>query len=420
MTRDVIVVGAGAIGVSCALELARRGASVTVLEAGAAVGAGCSAGNAGLLCPSHAQPLATRAALLQGLRWSLRPNAPFAIRPRASLIPWLARFAAACTPAQERRGTDLLRQLSRTSLDLFETLRQEIGLALERTGTLNVYETEPLFETACEEARAHGAAGMRFELLTAGSAYRSEPALQGPVAGAIFYPDDLSGDPLEFVRTTSRAAVHAGTSIRTGAEVLALLAKSGRVTAVETTVGRLTAGEVVLAAGAWSPRLLRALSLRLPLEAGKGYHVDFDSMPADPHVPIFLHESRVVVTPLPGRLRLAGTLELAGLDLGVDRRRVDAIVRAGVRSVRGLVARPPREIWRGLRPCAPDGLPVIGRAEPYENLVVATGHAALGFTLAPLTGRLVAQLVAGETPDHDLAPLSPGRFHSFRRSDRHA
>ncbi len=420
MTSDVIVVGGGAIGVSCALELARRGARVSVLEAGASVGAGCSGGNAGLLCPSHSLPLATRAALLQGLRWSLRQDAPFALRLRPSLVPWLVRFAAACTPARERRSTDVLRELSRASLALFQTLCGEIGLALEHTGTLNIYETEALFEAACAEAAAHASAGIHLEHLTADAACSLEPALQGPIAGAIFYPDELSGDPLEFVRTVGRAAVDAGATIHTSTEVLGFQAQGERVTAVETAAGRLEADEVVLAAGVWSPRLLRGLAVRLPVESGKGYHVDFDGEATDPRIPLFLHESRVVVTPLPRRLRLAGSLELTGFDFGVDRRRVDAVVRAGIRGVRGLAGRPPREVWCGLRPCAPDGLPIVGRLEPYENLVVATAHAALGFTLAPLTGRIVAQLLAGEAPDHDLAPLSPGRFRALRRNGHRA
>lgn len=415
MSRDVLVVGGGAIGVCCALELARHGATVTLLEAGADVGAGCSAGNAGLLCPSHAAPIATRSALLQGVRWSIDRDAPFALRPHRSLLPWILHFAAACTPSRERRSTDLLRGLSQASLELVEGLRDEVGVAVERSGTLNVYETEDEFGHARHEAVIHRAAGLRSELLSPSEAVELEPALQTPIAGAILYPDELSGDPLDFVHTVGRAAAAAGVDIRTETEVLALRADRGRIVAVETTEGRIAAETVVLATGAWTGRLLRGVGLALPLASGKGYHVDYERHGDDPGLPVFLHASRVVVTPLPGRLRLAGTFELTGVDLSIDQRRVDAVARAGSQGVRGLQGRAVREVWRGLRPCTPDGLPIVGRTARYENLVLATGHAMLGFTLAPVTGRLVAQLIAGEEPDHPLAPLSPERFRRLIR-----
>ena len=416
---DVIVVGGGAVGIASALELARRGAQVTVVESGDELGAGCSAGNAGLLCPSHALPLATRSALRQGLRWSLTPDAPFALRLRPSLLPWLARFVAACTPERERAATDLLRSLAVESLALHERLRDEIGVRTERLGTLNVYETERGFDAGRSEASG---AGLRSQTLTGREAAELEPALVGPVAGAIFHPDELSGDPLDFVRVVGRAAGEAGAKIRTRTEVLSLRAGGGRIARVETTRGPLAAETVVLAAGAWTPRVARGLSLTIPIEGGKGYHVDYETAGGDPRIPIFLQEARVIATPLPGRLRLAGTLELAGLDLSVDQRRLAAIERAGRRRVRGVDGRRVLDIWRGLRPCPPDGLPIVGRTARYDNLVLATGHAMLGFTLAPITGRLVAQVVADEQPEHDLALLHPDRFHGLvrRRAGRRA
>jgi D-amino-acid dehydrogenase len=406
----VLIVGGGAIGICCALELARAGADVALVESGAGIGAGCSAGSAGLLCPSHATPLATRTALRMGLRWSLTPDGPFALRLRPSLLPWLARFAAACTPARERAATGILRELSVASLRLHERLREEAGTGTERLGTLNVYETDAGFATGRREATEHEEAGLRAQVLSGAEACELEPALAGPVAGAVYYPEEMSGDPLAFVHAVGAAATAAGATIRTGTEVLALRAGRGRITSVETTAGRFVAGAVVLAAGAWTPRIARGLGLAIPVEGGKGYHVDYASLDGDPRVPIFLQEARVIATPMAGTLRLAGTLELVGLDLSVDRRRLDAIERAGRRRVRGLEGRRVVEVWRGLRPCAPDGLPILGRPASYANLVLATAHAALGFTLAPVTGVLVAQLVANEEPAHDLTLLHPDRF----------
>jgi D-amino-acid dehydrogenase len=407
---DVVVVGGGAIGVACAYELARAGAQVTLLEAGSALGGGCSGGSAGLLCPSHAAPLATRAALGHAIRWSLSREAPLALRPRPALIPWLARFLAACTPERERAASSVLRALSISSLALHERLRREIGIRLEPSGTLNVYETVAGLEHGRRESLEHAAAGLRCERLSEAEACALEPALSAPIAGAIYYPDELSGDPLDFVRVLAAAAEDAGATIRAGTEVLSLERRGSRIVRLETTAGPIAAGTLVLAAGAWTPRLAHHLRLSIPVEAGKGYHLDYEARVGDPRVPIFLREAHVVVTPLPGRIRLAGTLALSGLDTSIDSRRLAAIERSGVRRVPALAGRSAVELWRGLRPCSPDGLPIVGRPGRYENVLLATGHAMLGFTLAPLTGRSIARLALGEEPDDDIAPLHPDRF----------
>jgi D-amino-acid dehydrogenase len=410
-------VGGGAIGACVALELARRGARPLVLERETELGWGCSAGNAGLLCPSHATPIANPAALRQGLRWLLRPDSPFSLRPTPRLVPWLARFAAASGSRRAAAGTETIRRLSVASLELHDALAAEgLDTGFERRGTLNVYETEAGFTAGRREAAANAAAGVRAETLEASAARGLEPALAGSLAGAVLYPDDAHCDPLRFVQAVGHAAIDAGAAVRTQVEVLGLHRDGRSRTVVETTAGEFLAGTVVLAAGARTPRLARNLGVFVPVEGGKGYHVELEPAASDPRLPIFLQEARVIATPLRGRLRLAGTLELSGLDLGVDRRRVEAVVASGTRALPSLAGRPVRRIWRGLRPCAPDGLPVVGRVPPADGVVLATGHAMMGLTLAPVTGKLVADLLAGGQPGEELAPLDPGRFRPFRRS----
>jgi D-amino-acid dehydrogenase len=411
---DVLVVGGGAVGAVSALELARRGARVTLLERGAQLAAGCSAGSAGLICPSHSYPLAGPAALRNGIRWMVRRDSPLYVRPRPAILPWLARFAAASTPARAEAGMRLVRSLSLASLELHAALpRAGVDTGFTRAGVLNVYETEAGFATGRREAELHAGAGLRSERADPERAKALEPALAGPFAGVVFYPDEAHCDPEQFVRAVGAAAAEAGARIRPGVEVLALRRDGSRAVALDTTVGPLAAGTVVVAAGAWTPELVRELGIFVPVEGGKGYHVDLEAGDGDPGVPVFLQEARVIATPLPGRLRIAGTLELSGLDLGVDRVRLEAILRASRRVLR-LGGRRVIEVWRGLRPCAPDGLPILGRPPGLDSVVLATGHSMMGLTLAPVTGRLVAEIAAGETPSHDVSALRPDRFRRLR------
>lgn len=415
---DVVVIGGGAIGVCCALELSRRGARVVLLERGAELAWGCSAGNAGLICPSHGTPLANPAALRQGVRWMFKPDSPFYLRLRPTVVPWLVRFVAASTAARAHASEVVVRQLSTASLALHAELAAEgLDTGFLRSGVLNVYETEAGLAAGKREAVSARAAGLPAELLDRAGAQGLEPALGGSPAGAVYYPGDAYCDPLRFVRAVGAAAAEAGAEIRTRVEAIGLRRRNGQVEAVVTTAGELRADVVVLAAGAWTPLLTRELGLYVPVEGGKGYHVDLERGAGDPRIPIFLQEARVIATPLAGALRLAGTLELAGLDLSVDRRRVEAIVRAGRRAVRGLELRRTLEVWRGLRPCTPDGLPIVGRVPACENLVLATGHAMMGLTLAPVTGRLVAEIATGEAPSHPLEPLRPERFQPLLGRD---
>ena len=408
---NVAVVGGGAVGACVALELSRRGAKVVLLERGAELAWGCSAGNAGLICPSHYVPLANPAALRDGFRWMLRRDSPFYLRPRPAVLPWIARFTLAARPARAEASGHIVQELARASLDLHASLAGEgLDTGLRREGVLNVYFAHPGLEGARHESEHNARAGLESRMLSAEEAYAHVPSLGPGVVGAILYPGDAWCDPLRFVRAVGHAAAEAGAEIRTRVEALGFRRRNGRVEALETTAGDLPVDEVVLAAGAWTPRLAQELDVFAPVEVGKGYHIDLEPAEDDPPLPVWLNEARVIVTPLQGRLRLAGTLELAGLDLSVDRVRVGAIVRAAERGLPPLRGRRVLEVWRGLRPCTPDGLPIVGRPAGQANVTLATGHAMMGLTLAPITGRLVAELLAGERPTLDLRPLSPDRF----------
>jgi D-amino-acid dehydrogenase len=406
----VLVVGGGAVGACIALELARRDKEVVLLERDPQVGRGASFGNAGYLIPSHAAPLASLTAIRRGLRWIVDPASPLQIRPRPGMATWLVHFLFASSPRREARGTAVLRRLGSESLELHADLaRAGLHTSFERRGILNVYETRDGFSRGQAEALDHRAAGLEVRVLDPHRTVELEPALNGAIAGAVFYPDEASCDPAQFVSAVASAAAAHGARIETGVEVLSLARHGRSITAVETTHGRFSADIIVLAAGVWTDRLARGVGARLRLQGGKGYHIEFAAQVGQPALPVFLQEARVTMTPLAGRLRVTGGLDLTGYDVSVDPRRIDTIVGAARRMLATEATAEVVGIWRGLRPCTPDGLPSIGGVPLLDNLIVCAGHAMLGITLAPVSGRIVADLVDGRS-EIDLTPFDPARF----------
>jgi D-amino-acid dehydrogenase len=219
----------------------------------------------------------------------------------------------------------------------------------------------------------------------------------------VLFPGEARCDPVRLAASVGAAAVGRGVRLRTGTEVYGV-GPDG----VETTHGPLRAGAVVVAAGAWSGRLAASAGVRLPLQGGKGYAAEWDPAEAPLRMPLYLHDQRVVANPMADRTRMTGGLLLDGLDESFDARRVRAIASAA-EDVLGVRARP-RLVWRGLRPCTPDGLPVIGAHPRVPSVVFATGHGMLGVTLGPLTGRLVASVLRGQASHPALERLSPARF----------
>jgi D-amino-acid dehydrogenase len=405
---DVVVVGAGVVGACAALELARAGARVEVIERGGGWAEGCSWGNAGLLVPSHARPIAAPESLRAGLGWMLRPSSPFGLRLRPSLAPWLMRYVRASTARQAAEGEALQRELACESLALFaELARAGIDTGVRERGLLSVHTSGHAEQRAAEEAASTTGRALGAEVLSADQVRAEEPALTAQVRAGVLFPREADCDPVRLGRAVGAAAVEQGVVLRTQVEAYALRAGEGSVT-VQTTRGEISAGHIVVAAGAWSGGLARTLGIRVPLQGGKGYAAEWGPADAPLRRPVYLHDQRCAVNPMGDRTRFTGGLLLDGLDEHFDARRIDAIASAAA-AVAGVTARP-RVVWRGLRPCTPDGLPVIGAHPRARRAVLATGHGMLGVTLAPLTGRLVAGLVAGEAAHPALGALGPERF----------
>jgi D-amino-acid dehydrogenase len=411
--RDVVVIGGGVVGVTSAYYLARDGREVTLVERGE-VCSGSSYGNAGLIVPTHVVPLAAPGVWQQGLRWMLDPESPFYIKPRwdRDLARWLWRFRAACTPARVRRAMPLLRRLSVESLALYRELagRDDLDFGFRESGSMTVFFSPEGLEHGRAEARLLAEVGAKVDVLDGQAARAVEPMLRPGVVGALLGHEDAVLVPDRFVRGLARVAATAGVRVATDTEVLGFRTAGDRVTAVQTTRGDLAADTVVLAAGAWSPPIGRTLGLRVPIQPAKGYSLTYRRPARSPAIPLLPAEGRFSVSPMGDLLRFGGTLELAGLDLAVNRRRVEALRRKALACLEGLDGLELLEIWRGLRPCTPDGLPLLGRSGRFPNLVIAAGHAMVGMSLGPVTGQLVARLVAGAPLPADLALLDPHRF----------
>jgi D-amino-acid dehydrogenase len=415
VTADVTVIGGGVVGLAVAAELAARGAAVAVLERESSVGIGASFGNAGVVGASHVVPLPSRAAIREGLAGLTRRDSPLALRPRVATAAWLARFVAASSPRREAAATSVLAELADASLTLHRELAERHDTGFRAHGFLSVFETARAFAMAAQEAGRRRAGPIRTqpdEVIDAAAVRRRWPQVTGPLAGALLSPDDAHCDPARVVAALASEAVAHGADIRTGIEVLGARRHGDRIAALLTTAGDLAVGEVVLAAGGWSAPLARRLGARLPIAGGKGYHVEVARSGADADLPIYFPERRIVATPLDRRLRISGTLEITGTDLDVDARRLDAVLASARDRLAGIRERQPVSVWRGLRPCSPDGLPIVGRLPRRANVSAATAHGMWGLQLSLITGRLVAELLSGDVPSHDTTPLAPTRFRS--------
>lgn len=410
---EVMIIGGGVIGVCTAYELAKKGVPVTLIEQGE-IASGSSYGNGGLIVPSHSIPLAAPGVPLQALKWMFNPESPFYIKPHFNLdfLEWMLLFAFASRRAPMMRAIPVLGDLLRASRALYDEFasQRDFEFGYEQKGTLMAFLTQRAMDSGTEEAHLVGKFGVETKILNSSELRDLEPALSPQVVGGIHYSQDAHLDPAQFVTRLAEKAKELGARIMTKTEVIRFETGASRITGIQTTRGNFTADQVVLCAGVWSPSIVSELKINLPVQAAKGYSITLERPEIAPQYPLMFGEVRVVVTPLQDRLRLAGTLELAGMDFSINPRRVSALQRNSAKYLQGLEQAKVLEIWRGLRPCTPDGLPVISRAKPFDNLIVATGHAMLGMSLAPITGRLASQLVLGETEEMDLQPLRLDRF----------
>ncbi len=409
---EVTIVGAGIVGICCALYLRREGYPVTLIDA-EGPGEGASSGNAGLIADGSCLPISLPGMAARVPAMLMDPLGPLTIRwghlPR--LAPWLARFLAAGGKDRVEAISAAMHALYRHALADLEPLVKEARAEnlLRREGRLEVFRTEASFEKTAFTRELQRRRGVDFEILEAGAIRELEPALAQPMAKGIRFPSQgHTTDPLALCRALAEHFEQKGGTILrervTGIEMGA-----GGPRAIETEGGRRPVALLVLAAGAFSRRLAARLGSRLPLDTERGYHVMLPNPGIEVRRPLISGDHKFAITPMDGGLRLAGTVELAGLTAPPNYARADRLVEAA-RTVFGEIDTRGATRWMGFRPSMPDSLPVIGRAPRHNNVFFAFGHGHLGLTGAGTTGRLIADLVAGRQPAIDLTPYRPERF----------
>ncbi|MDH7513499.1 MAG: FAD-dependent oxidoreductase [Clostridiales bacterium] len=410
---DVLVIGGGAVGACAAYYLVRAGLSVTLVEKGE-LASGCSGANAGLIVPSHSVPMAnprTRRLAFKGL---FHPQSPLRIRvrPDFDLLLWLWRFHRSCSAQKMRAGMGALCKLNHASLKLWKDLIKNENLAcgFQQKGWLIVYKKEKAFREALEDRELLQSYGIKAEIFDGRKTLDFCPFLLPEISGGVFYPEDAHLDPARFVSALAERLRDLGVTIYPQTEVRSFESTNSKLTVVRTNRGDFRPENVVLAAGAWSSSLAKKIGMNLPLQPAKGYVISTRLPDNFPSFPLYLSEAKVAITPLEDSLRIAGALEFEGMDFKVRKKGVSRILNFSQDYLKQTGSHDILAVSSGLRPCTPDGLPFISRHPELPNLIVATGHGMLGITLAPVTGKLVSQIVRDEAPCVDLNPFRLFRF----------
>ena len=408
------IIGGGINGLMSAYYCQKMGYEVTIIEQGD-LSDGCSYGNAGMIVPSHIIPLAAPGMIAKGLRWMLSPTSPFYIRPRMSgrLIKWGSLFYKNSTAAHVEKSIPILRDLSLLSKQLYQDFQKDntFDFGWHEKGLLMLYQTAKMEHEEIEGAAMANKAGIEAHVLNKREVQDLNPNTYFNIQGGVLYPDDahlspnllMTGLKKQLIQTvTASGARQEGVIFLDKTAVIDFEIKNQKVVSIITAQQKLDFDEIVITAGAWTGVLSEKLGISLPLQGGKGYSFMLNGIGNKVNIPSILLEARATATPIGNDLRCAGTMEIVGLDLSVNMKRVQGIVNGINNFFPELTINLPQQeaVWSGLRPCSPDGLPYIGRVNHLKNVTIATGHGMMGLSLGAATGKLVSEIVA-----HD--PLLP-------------
>jgi D-amino-acid dehydrogenase len=414
----VLVLGAGVIGVCAAYYLRRDGHEVEVIERQSAAALETSFANAGEVSPGYSAPWAGPGVPLKAIKWMLMQHSPLVIWPLldANMWRWGAMMLANCTARAYAVNKSRMVPIAEYSRDCLKALRDDTGIGYdERTqGTLQLFRTHKQLDATAKDIEVLKQYGVPYELLDRAGFVAAEPGLrhtQHKFVGALRLPGDETGDCHQFTQRLAAMAAAQGVRFRYDTTIHGLDRLGERIVGVNTTAGTFGADQIVLALGSYSPLMLAPLGLRIPVYPVKGYSITLPIVDAAraPESTIMDETHKVAVTRLGDRIRVGGTAELAGYSLALREARRATLVHVVTDLFPGGGDVARAEFWCGLRPMTPDGTPIIG-ATPFTNLLLATGHGTLGWTMAAGTGRVLADLVSGRRPEIELDGLTMARY----------
>lgn len=414
----VLILGGGVIGATTAYYLARSGHEVTVVDRQPGPGLETSFANAGQVSPGYSAPWAGPGVPLKAIQWLLMNHSPLVIKPTLdpALWRWGAQMLRNCTAARYKVNKARMVRIAEYSRDCLKALREDIGITYDdrAMGTIQLFRTQKQLDGVGKDVEILKKSGVPFEVLDRAGYVAHEPALaevQEKFVGALRLPGDETGDCFKFTGAIAEAAMRLGADFRFGVTIEGLETTGGEITGVRTDAGTLTADRYVLALGSYSTKMLAPIGIRVPVYPVKGFSITVPITDPDmaPTSTIMDETHKVAVTRLGDRIRVGGTAQLSGfnLDLEAGRRRTLEFVVTDLFPKGGDVSRAT--FWTGLRPMTPDGTPILGGTK-YGNLYLSTGHGTLGWTMAAGTGRVMADLIGGATPEISLEGLTVDRY----------
>ncbi len=414
---DVLVIGAGIVGTSVARELQARGRKVTLIDKGTP-GFGCSYGNAGWITPCFATPLPQPGMLIKSVKWMLDPESPLYIKPHPSMIlmKWLYHFMMNMNQKKMEQSIDILTTISKDSIDFYRELdKRNPSFDFQNKGLLMITETEKSLKGIIAEMDMMASRGISGKKMTADEVVEFEPSVRREkIKGGVYYTGEAHAEPLETVKAIHKEFENLGGVSLADTEVYDFEMTGKKITKVKTTKGDFEADLVVFSLGSWSEGMGKRLSLDIPVLGGKGYSmiVKDEQLTGGmkPKYPMMIVDRKIAVTPRKNSLRLAGTLELVKVDFAITPRRVNAITKGAKEFLKIPTEFEIEELWRGLRPCTPDGVPMIGFSKKLNNLFICTGHQMLGLQSAPGSARLAGELIYNENTYVDAKPFAVDRF----------
>lgn len=413
MSKKVIVIGGGIVGLSTAYYLQKEGHQVTVIDKSDFT-TGASYVNAGYLTPSHIISLAAPGMINKGIKWMFNPASPFYVKPRleSEFLKWTWAFKKSATASKVEKSIPVIKDINLLSRDLYEAMKasNEFDFHYERKGLLMAYKTDKAGEAEWKVGQRANIEGLGAKHLSKEEVEELDPNANIDVKGAVYYDCDAHTTPSDFMPELLQHLKAVGVEILAKEEVKDIKVSNQTISKVITDKREITADEFVLAAGSWSPLLSKKIGLNLLIQAGKGYRINV-ARETGITIPTILMEAKVAVTPMTGFTRFAGTMEVGGINHNINPVRVNAIARAGENYYKGLkiTEEEKNNVQCGLRPCSPDGVPFIGKSAKCNNLTIASGHAMMGWSLGPATGKLVSEIISNKKTSLDLTPFHPDR-----------